>query len=97
VPDDLYSRVFLAVLLLEFDVLDQEEATFHPLVGNPPLHVTGQLPSANQPVQTPQVGARLPPVGPGIVGVVTFRHERSSLDGTVIFYSEDTIIVLQIN
>ncbi|HJQ29992.1 MAG TPA: hypothetical protein VJ827_11675 [Rubrobacter sp.] len=45
VTDDLDARAFSADLVL--DVLDQEAAAFHPLAGDPPLHVTGQLPGAN--------------------------------------------------
>src|SRR5215207_3230568 len=78
VADDLDALDLLTVLF-ELDALEQEKASFHPLVGNPSLRASGQLPRADQSVpEAPQVGARLGLlVGLSVVGVV-FRHNCSS-------------------
>jgi hypothetical protein len=49
VTDDLDSRDPLIVLLSEIDALNQEEAALHPLVGDRPPHLAGDLPGAEQP------------------------------------------------
>src|SRR5918994_608761 len=55
VADDLYALG----LRSEVDVLDEEEAALHPLVGDRPPHVPGELPGADQPIQPLEVRARL--------------------------------------
>jgi hypothetical protein len=58
VPDDLYALDPLPVVL-EVDVLDEEEAAFHPLEGHPSSYLPGHLPRAHQPDQVLEVGAWL--------------------------------------
>lgn len=52
VPYYFYACI-LPLLMLKIDVLDEEEAAFHPLVGNRPLRFSRYLPGAHQPVQAP--------------------------------------------
>ena len=56
VPDDLDALNPLPVLLPEVDALEEEEAAFHPLEGDPSLHVPEHLPRAHQDVQVVEVG-----------------------------------------
>jgi hypothetical protein len=56
--DDVEALALLPVLL-ELDVLKQEEAAVHPLVGDLPLGASRDLPGADQSVQALEVGIRL--------------------------------------
>ena len=47
------------VMPLKVDMLDEKGATFHPLEGDPSLHLPGHLPRAYQPVQVLKVGVWL--------------------------------------
>jgi hypothetical protein len=58
VADDLDALALLPVLL-KLDVLEQEEAAVHPLVGDLSLGAAGDVPGADQPVQALEVGIRL--------------------------------------
>src|SRR5215211_4455133 len=73
--------------VVDVDMLDEVEATFHPLKGGPPMNLSVgaglaalQLPSADRDVQALQRGirSRLPIVGLSIVGVVVICHNGSS-------------------
>src|SRR5215217_1723887 len=58
VANDLYALDPLP-MLLEIDVLDKEEAAFHPLEADPSVHLPGHLPRAHQSIQVLEVGAWL--------------------------------------
>ncbi len=74
VPDDLDALGLLPVLL-QINMLNEEKAPFHPLVGNPSACVPGHFPGADQSVQASEIRVRrgwllirLP------VGVVCHHH-----------------------
>src|ERR671911_1755456 len=78
VPDDLDAFDPLAVLL-EIDVLDEEEAAFHPLVGHRSLHFTRHLPRANQPLpEALELGAWLGWLLVSLSVVGAIRHDGFS-------------------
>src|ERR687890_2674148 len=72
--------------VVDVDMLDEVEATFHPLKGGPPMNLSVgaglaalQLPSADHDVQALQRGIRLrlPIVSLSIVGVVVYYNGSS--------------------
>jgi hypothetical protein len=56
----LHPLRVLPILLFKVDVLDEEEATLHPLVAHGSAHITRHRPGSNQPIQAFEVETRRP-------------------------------------